>query len=96
METPRDWRDVEWDGAVLDPHFSWVQTGEDSVGTVSLEDNEKLKKLYENKDSDPAAYREGLREIGIKLGGVVEEKSPVEWESEPPLSAEQWVFFPCG
>lgn len=96
MVTPQDWRDVEWDGAVLDPHFSWVQTGEDVVGTVKLEDSDKLLELDKIRESDPVAYRQGLRDLGIKMGGVVEDKSPVEWESEPPLSAEQCVVpLPC-
>lgn len=89
MVPPQDWRDVEWDGAVLDPHFSWVQTGEDVVGAVKLEDSDKLIELDKIRESDPVAYRQGLRDLGIKMGGVVEDKSPVEWESEPPLSAEQ-------
>ncbi|KAK1779142.1 ETC complex I subunit conserved region-domain-containing protein, partial [Copromyces sp. CBS 386.78] len=43
MLTPRDWRDVEWDGAVLDPHFSWVQTGDENVTvTFGPEYEEKL------------------------------------------------------
>lgn len=126
MVTPQDWRDVEWDGAVLDPHFSWVQTGESSVGSLDEEDVKKLWKVehgvdldeyrtaIEKKDKqkleelekkrknfvpDPIAVRTAVREVAIKLGAVVADRSPVEWESEPPLSAEQWVFFPtypCG
>ena len=102
MVTPKDWRDVEWDGAVLDPHFSWVQTGEAVVGTIdrgaklpefdpnTTEENAG-KKLMEimNKQTDLPADRDAIRELAIKMGGVVAEKSPVEWESEPPLSAEQ-------
>lgn len=91
MPTPQDWRDVEWDGAVQTPHSSWDGARYPFVAELTEEEQVALEGL---KDANPDAYRQLVRKLAVEKGFTddVAERSPVEWEAEPQLTAEQWVF----
>ncbi|KAK3398691.1 NADH-ubiquinone oxidoreductase 29.9 kDa subunit, mitochondrial [Sordaria brevicollis] len=89
MITPKDWRDVEYDGAVQTPHTSWDGARYPSEVEITEEEIVELEESYKPETMD--RFRELARRLAKEKGFTddVAEKSPVEWEAEPQLTAEQ-------